>query len=526
MKPNPPQPPPPAATTPVIPPKKVERVQSVRGMKDILPQDESLWMWVLDRARACATAYSFQHIETPIVEETSLFVRVVGKETDIVEKEMFSFVDQGGDHLSLRPEWTAGMVRAYLEHGMQTYPQPVALYGLGPVFRHERPQAGRLREHHQFDCEVFGEGGPVIDAQLILLARNFYAELGLETTVQMNSVGCPTCRPPYTEELIRHYRARKKDICEDCQRRLLKNPLRLLDCKVEACQGVRAAAPQLLDRLCDVCKNHFIKVLEYLDDAAVTYQLQPFLVRGLDYYTKTVFEFVATNADGTSTLALGGGGRYDGLIEQLAGRVVPASGFALGLERVISALRSRNIQPPLERRVDVFLAQLGDAAKRRALLLFEEFRKAGITAQANFAKDSLKAQLELARRANVRYTVIIGQKEVMEGTVLIRDMDGGSQEIANAERVVQEVKKKLEHAAAEPLVVVPPTMSEASGTPSLPHARTARTESLDDTAARENDSDVELDAAAFDGAVSESGEESFKKGGDDGGSETKEEREF
>ncbi|MBI4262052.1 histidine--tRNA ligase [Candidatus Uhrbacteria bacterium] len=497
----------PPPTPPPAPQRKIERVQAVRGMKDILPQEERLWTWITGRARALAHAYGFQLIELPILEATSLFVRAVGKDTDIVEKEMFSFEDQGGDRLSLRPEPTAGMVRSYIEHGMVNQPQPVQLYTIGPMFRHERPQAGRLRQFYQFDCEVFGDASPVIDAQLIILAHHFYKELGLETIVHMNSVGCPTCRPTYTEELARYYKTHRKSLCEDCQRRLLKNPLRLLDCKAEACQPIKTGAPQILDRLCDLCKNHFMKVLEYLDDAAIPYSLQPALVRGLDYYTKTVFEFFSPMPDGTQGFALGGGGRYDGLVEYFSQRQCPAAGFGIGLERIMAALRQRTIDAPASERPHVFLAQLGDAAKRRALLLFEECRKANLLVLAQFSKDNLKAQLEIARRNHVRYTLILGQKEVMEGTIILRDMDGGAQEVVNAERIVAVLQKKI---AEAPII--------ASGaTDDTPHDRSLSFKDDPELAEDETEGDAFEQVSDGKDTVNPDFEE---KGGDDGGSET------
>ncbi len=497
-----------APPPPPAPQRKIDRVQAVRGMKDIMPQDDRMWTWIRERARLLAHAYGFQRIELPVLESTSLFVRAVGKETDIVEKEMFSFEDQGGDRLSLRPEFTAGMVRAYIEHGMVNQPQPVQLYTIGPLFRHERPQAGRLRQHYQFDCEAFGDANPVIDAQLIMLAHHLFKDLGLEATVQMNSVGCPTCRPAYIEELTRYYKTHKKTLCEDCQRRLQKNPLRLLDCKAEGCGPVKAGAPQILDRLCDACKNHFIKVLEYLDDGALSYSLQASLVRGLDYYTKTVFEFTIPATDGTQSIALCGGGRYDGLVEQFSQRSVPAVGFGLGLERLIGALRQQGIEPPPEERPHVFLAQLGDAAKRRALLLFEEFRRAHVSVVAQFSKDSLKAQLESARRARVRYTLILGQKEVMEGTIILRDMDGGAQEVVNAERVVTVLQKKI---AEAPIIVATPGSDE--------QPRDRFSSLTDDTAL--TDDEIEGDVFEQMGDKNDRVNPDFEeKGGDDGGSET------
>ena len=417
----------------------------LRGMKDLLPQDALLWDWIMEVARQVSREAGFERLDPPHLEDVRLFIRAVGKETDIVEKELFSFIDQGGETVALRPEFTASMVRAYIEHGFLNQPQPVRLYTMGSLFRYERPQAGRFREHHQWGIEVIGDEHPVLDAEAMILALRFFRILGITATAEVNSIGCMTCRPPFREALIAFYRARRKTLCENCQRRLTRNPLRLLDCKEVSCQPLKEGAPQVVDWLCDGCKQHFIKVLEYCDAAGVPYSLNTHLVRGLDYYTKTVFELYTTRTteEGEARIALGGGGRYDDLTGMLGGRATPAVGFGVGLERIIGELKIRGIVPPINNRVQVFVAQLGDAGRERALRLLEEIRQEGFTVRASLSKDGLKSQLELAHRANAIITIIIGQKEVLDETVILREMEGGMQEIVPYDKVIGELQKKL-----------------------------------------------------------------------------------
>ncbi|HEX9664398.1 MAG TPA: histidine--tRNA ligase [Patescibacteria group bacterium] len=415
----------------------------VRGMRDVLPQDQKYWAYIYNKIDELTGTYQFEKIETPILEETALYVRGIGKKSDIVEKEMFSFVDQGGSNLSLRPEATAGVVRAYINHGMHNLPQPVRLYLTGTFNRHERPQAGRLREFHQFDCEALGDDSPVLDAQVILIGFNLIKELGLPVQVQINSLGCDTCRPEYIEKLSSYYKIHKKKICEDCQKRLTKNPLRLLDCKNEQCQEVKLEAPQIVDWLCADCREHFIKVLEYLDELEVAYHLNPQIVRGLDYYNRTTFEYFLEDEEDTKT-ALGGGGRYDGLVELLGGpRETPAVGMAIGLERLIAKIRDKNIPVPEKDTPDIFLAQLGEKARKKSLILFEKLRKAGFKVAESFSKDNLKNQLETANKLGVKFTLVLGQKEILDGTILIRDMEGGIQEVVDYNKIEHEINKRL-----------------------------------------------------------------------------------
>lgn len=428
----------------IKPIKKVN--QLLKGFKDILPEEQKYWQYISRVVEKVASQYGFLKIETPVLEETSLFVRTVGKETDVVSKQMYSFIDQGGDNVSLRPEGTAPIVRAFIEHGMLNMPQPVKLYYEEPMFRRENPQAGRYRQFHQFGFEVLGGGGPVVDAQLILIAFNICQEIGFKSdalTIQINSIGCETCRGEYKKELISYYKTKRRFLCSDCKRRLVKNPLRLLDCKVEGCAALKQDAPQILDWIDDECKAHFMGVLEFLDALEVSYVLNPHLVRGLDYYSRTVFEVWMAQKGDTGQIALGSGGRYDQLIETLGGIPTPASGFAFGIERVMLHMKSQEVKFKEKKIPDIFVAQIGQQAKVRAMKLFETLRNEGILAYENFSKDSLKAQLENANRLKVKYAIIIGQKEVLDGTVLVRDMEAGVQEIINYEKVTAEIKKKL-----------------------------------------------------------------------------------
>jgi histidyl-tRNA synthetase len=309
------------------------------------------------------------------------------------------------------------------------------------MFRHDRPQHGRYRQFQQFGCEVLGEDDAVVDAQLILLSHLFLKELGIDATVQINSIGTPESRANYKNALVSYFRGRRSKLSEEDKKRLLKNPLRLLDSKDPAIQELKAEAPQIVDWLDEESKTHFMRVLEYLDELAIPYQLNPYLVRGLDYYTKTVFELYATTTDTElAQSALGGGGRYDGLTEMLGGRPTPAAGFSMGLDRVASLLREQTIAAPVQ---DVFVAQLGEQGRKKALAIFEELRKAGISAGEAFAKEAIKAQMEIANRRQAKFAVIVGQKEVIDGTAIIRDMDAGTQEIIDVRKVVHELNKKL-----------------------------------------------------------------------------------
>jgi len=422
------------------------KLQAPSGMHDILPGDQPFFRKIYAVANSVAQFYGFNKIDTPIVEDAELFSKGIGLGTDIIEKEMYAFRTKGGDFLALRPEFTAGIVRAYIEHGMANLPQPQKLYSYGPLFRMERPQAGRFRQFHQVDLEVFGEQDSVIDAQIIQIFYNILKELKFKNLIiEINSIGDNLCRPYYKKLLVNYFRSRESSLCSDCRRRLRYNPLRILDCKEEKCQPVKAQAPQLVDHLCEGCKTHFKEVLEFLDEVEMPYRLNPYLVRGLDYYTKTVFEIYEDSEEGQKLGALVGGGRFDTLVKMLGGRDTPACGGAAGVERIVTTLREKMKQessgPVLTQKV--FLAQLSDLAKRKSLKLFEEFRRAKIQIAESFGKDSLKTQLRLADKIGVDYALILGQKEALEDAIIIRNMRTGEQETVKLDKVVKEIEKRL-----------------------------------------------------------------------------------
>lgn len=433
------------------PKKGMHPVALVRGMRDLLPNDQVYWQRMQEKIEAMANAYGYERIDTPIVEDAGLFIRGVGKATDIVEKELYSWETSGGEHVALRPEGTASAVRAYVHHGMLNLPQPVKMWYIGPMFRHDRPQAGRFRQFFQTGFECIGEADAVVDAQMVVISWNILKELGIDATVRINSIGTPESRANYKNALVSYFRTKRSKLSEEDKKRLLKNPLRLLDSKDPAMQELKAEAPQIVDWLDEESKAHFMHVLEYLDEVGIPYQLDPYLVRGLDYYTKTVFELYAASDDQElAQSALGGGGRYDGLVELLGGRPTPAAGFALGLDRVASRLKEKSPVSMAPSKVDVFLAQLGEMGRKKCMALFEEFRQAGIPVGEAFAKSSIKAQMEQANKRGAKWAIVIGQKEVLDGTAIIRDMDAGTQETVDVKKLVHEIRKKMDghHASA------------------------------------------------------------------------------
>lgn len=421
------------------------KLQSVKGMHDVLPDDQKYWHFVLKKMNKLTEEYGFKKIDTPILEDSNLFLRSIGEGSDIIDKEIYSFKTKGGDSLSLRPENTASVVRAYIEHGMNAWPQPVKLYYSGPMFRHDQPQAGRLRQFNQFGVESLGEDGAVIDAEMMLLGFRVLESIGLKNlTVKINSIGDNFCRPQYIKTLKEYFRPRTKKLCNQCINRLKENVLRILDCKEPDCQSVVAEAPQIIDFLDQECKSHFKSVLEFLDELKIPYLLDPFLVRGLDYYTRTVFEIFPEEKEGEKPLALISGGRYDKLVESLGGHKTPACGWAAGIERIISVLKKSNISlPDIKNEPKIFVAQLGEAGKRKGLSLFENLREENIKAVSSLGRDSIKSQLRIANRLGVKFTLIIGQKEALDGTVILRDMESGIQETLPTKNIVDILKKRL-----------------------------------------------------------------------------------
>lgn len=419
-------------------------IQAPKGVRDILPREQGYWEKIRKIAQETARDFGFLRIDTPIFEEQDLFVRGVGTGTDIVEKEMYTFTTKGKDRLALRPELTAGIVRAFIEHGLFSIAQPLKLWTLGPLFRHERKQAGRYRQHHQLDLEIFGSEDAVADAQVIQAGLWFFKKMGLKNIIlHINNIGCPGCRPAFRRALLDYYRKNKRKVCPDCRVRLKKNPLRVLDCKDERCQEIIGQAPILVDFLCEDCKNHFKQTLDFLDEVEISYYLDNHLVRGLDYYNRTVFEFFAPREEGEKPLALGGGGRYDGLVKLLGGKDTPAVGLGIGLERVIEEMRRTKVKTNGKLIPAVFLIQLGDLAKKKSLRLFEDLLKNKISVAESFSRGSIKSQLKLADKVGAKISLILGQQEALDESVIIREMETGIQESVPLSKVIKELKKKL-----------------------------------------------------------------------------------
>ncbi len=420
----------------------------LRGMRDILPEDQIVREYLVKKMIKLSKAYGFKKIITPILEERALFEKSTGMATDIVEKQMYQFTDRGGKKVILRPEFTPSIVRAYIEHGMFNMTQPLKFFYYGPVFRYERPQAGRYRQFYQFGLEVLGSESPLIDAEIILFSQVLFQNLGIQTSIQINSLGCLDCRTLYKEELLKYLRSQSKGLCPDCQKRLIKNPLRVLDCKMPQCQEITHQAPQLINFLCPNCKKHFTKVLECLDEANVAYVLNPYLVRGLDYYTRTVFELWPAVSEGEegakpSQIALGGGGRYDTLVESLGGRETSATGLSYGIERIINEIKIQKVWVSRGKCPQVFFAQIGESAARQALRIFNDLQGRGIRIVENFAKTSLKSQMKIAAEMGVKLTLILGQQETKDKTIVIRDMKTGNQEKVDVSKLFEELKKRL-----------------------------------------------------------------------------------
>ena len=405
-------------------------IKAVRGFKDILPGESEKWAYLENLARKFFLSYGFREIRLPILEKTELFARSLGEATDIVEKEMYTFIDRQKESLTLRPEATAGICRAVIENGLYAQGKILKLFTIGPMFRHERPQRGRLRQFHQLNAEVFGSNAPGTDAELIALALDILDAGGARgLRLEINSLGCPVCRPAFREALKKFLTGLREKLCEDCQRRVERNPLRVLDCKRQECQSLYVDAPKLEDFLCPACKEHYLSVLKDLETLNITYVKNPRLVRGLDYYVRTTFEIKAPDLGAQDTVAAGG--RYDGLVKALGGPDIPGVGFAIGLERfLLIAELPEDLSPPL----DLFVAALGEEARRLVLPLVRNLRRHGLMVDLDHEGRSLKAQLKQANRLRARFALIIGEKELQEGKVLLRDMTTGAQEpLAQAE---------------------------------------------------------------------------------------------
>lgn len=400
-----------------------------KGTKDVTPSEAFKWHFVEDTIKERADVYGYREMRTPTFEYTELFQRGVGDTTDVVQKEMYTFTDKGGRSLTLKPEGTAGAVRSFVEHGLYNSALPLKAYYFIPVFRYERPQAGRYREHHQFGAEVFGATEPTMDAELIAFALDIISSFGInELSLCINSIGCPKCRAEYNAALKEYMNSRREELCSTCRDRLDKNPLRILDCKVPSCGEIAANAPVILDYLCDDCREHFEKLKQLLDAAGIAYTVDPHIVRGLDYYVRTVFEIIYTQPGGDK-ITVCGGGRYDGLSAQISDVSVASAGFGMGLERLIMVLENAGILPPDDDNCRVFIASMGQRAETEAFTLAQRLRALGIRAEINHCKRSLKAQMKYADKIRAQSVIVIGDNEVDGDVYTVKDMASGEESV-------------------------------------------------------------------------------------------------
>ena len=418
------------------------QIQSPKGTRDILPSEVQTWQWVEETARSVFGTYGYQEIRTPIFESTDLFVRGVGDTTDIVEKEMYTFNDRGSRSVSLRPEGTASVVRAMLQNRLMDGASVLKFYYIGQMFRYDRPQAGRYREFWQVGIEAFGADSPAIDAEIIAAGHQFFSTLGIkDLTLHLNSIGDPTCRPKYVEDLTAYAKGHLDQLCGKCYARHERNPMRILDCKESGCRAVVANAPLLSNYLSDACRQNFDMVKSYLDELEIDYHEDPYVVRGLDYYSRTAFEFTAGGLGAQN--AIGGGGRYDYLAEEIGGTPTPGIGFALGMDRIMIALEAQNVTVPTASPVDVYLTVLGDAAMPTALRLAQELRENGVKTDLEFKGRGLRAQMRTANKLNARYVVMIGEDEINNAAATVRDMGSGDQQSVAFPQLAEMMREKV-----------------------------------------------------------------------------------
>ncbi|WP_196594897.1 histidine--tRNA ligase [Pectinatus sottacetonis] len=415
-----------------------------RGTKDILPNTVHEWLYLENKIRQLCAVYGFEEIRTPVFEHTELFLRGIGETTDVVEKEMYTFSDRSGRSITLRPENTASVVRAYLQNKLYADGNITKLFYIGSMFRYDKPQAGRYREFHQFGVEALGEQNPMVDAEVISLAADLLTELGLkDILLKINSVGCPKCRPVYREKLQAFFRNKLDQLCKDCQSRFDRNPLRILDCKNPHCKEIAADAPKITDCLCDECAEHFSQLQKYLTTVGIKFILDPQLVRGLDYYTKTAFEFKYTPLGAQSAVL--GGGRYDGLVEECGGNPTPAVGFATGLERLLLALETQKLLPAKENNCDIFFVALGEKSRQTTFKWLQQLRRQKVTALMDYSDHSMKSQMKHANKTKAKYAVILGDDELNKKVAIVRNMlDSQQMEIpfdTLIEKLIFEVNK-------------------------------------------------------------------------------------
>ena len=397
-----------------------------KGTKDVLPQESYKWHYIENKVRKVALDFNIKEIRTPTFEHTELFLRGVGDTTDIVNKEMYTFNDKGDRSMTLKPEGTAGVARAFIENGLYSNTQPTKMYYITPVFRYERPQAGRLREHHQFGIEYYGSESYMADVEVMMVAKTIFNRLGIDKLeLNINSIGCPTCRKKYNEALKDYLKANFDELCDTCKERYEKNPLRILDCKEEKCKQITANAPVILDYLCDDCKLHHENVLKELDKLNINYKVNPHIVRGLDYYTRTVFEFVSTSIGAQGTVC--GGGRYNNLVEQVGGKPCPAVGFGMGLERLILTLESLGLSVGEEEVPTLYIASLAQSAKDGIMVMANKLRSLGISTEIDLMDRSFKAQLKYANNIGAKYMIVLGDDEINTNIAKIKDMASGEE---------------------------------------------------------------------------------------------------
>lgn len=400
--------------------------KKIKGTEDVLPKDSYRWQFVEDVMRKESAAYGFKEIRTPVFEHTELFARGVGQTTDVVQKEMYTFDTKGGESVTLRPEGTAGAARAVLEHGLVNDSLPIKASYFVSCYRYEKPQAGRLREFHQFGLECYGTQSPVADAELICAAQSIFDRLGIkQLRLEINSIGCPTCRAEYHKALKEYFYGYKDELCETCNSRLEKNPMRILDCKSPVCSKIAQGAPKITDYLCDECKEHFASVQKYLDAAGVEYTVNPTIVRGLDYYTKTVFEFVTDFIGAQGTVC--GGGRYDGLIEELGGKHLPSLGFAMGIERLLMLMDKQGIEIPQPSTCELYVAVMGESASLKSFEIIKAVRSCGLIAETDIVGRGLRAQMKYADKIGAKFSMVLGDNEIEQGKAVIKNMSNGEQ---------------------------------------------------------------------------------------------------
>ena len=400
--------------------------KKIKGTEDVLPKDSYRWQFVEDVMRKESASYGFKEIRTPVFEHTELFARGVGQTTDVVQKEMYTFDTKGGESVTLRPEGTAGAARAVLEHGLVNDSLPIKASYFVSCYRYEKPQAGRLREFHQFGLECYGTQSPVADAELICAAQSIFDRLGIkQLRLEINSIGCPTCRAEYHKALKEYFYGYKDELCETCNSRLEKNPMRILDCKSPVCSKIAQGAPKITDYLCDECREHFASVQKYLDAAGVEYTVNPTIVRGLDYYTKTVFEFVTDFIGAQGTVC--GGGRYDGLIEELGGKHLPSLGFAMGIERLLMLMDKQGIEIPKPSTCDLYVAVMGESASLKSFEIIKAVRSCGLIAETDVVGRGLRAQMKYADKIGAKFSMVLGDNEIEQGKAVIKNMSSGEQ---------------------------------------------------------------------------------------------------